>query len=259
MDPDHHTWFPILVDVRLSRLWIWLPGAPHPMFLPLCLAMISMVSEQGCGFLDHFKKILSLQPLSFSFYSIYWQTDLIRWILLPEFLSSFPFCSTERERATSFTLVQGLVGLERACPSCWELWRMTPTALKSKAVGTFAVTTKGWGCQELVRDGWWGVHTDTLTHTYTPQWQMTHWNNFRAALWLLITTFSWLSSGRQGLWRQLEAEPVAESTWACLWEAGWVLAAAAALHAAASRPRGYEHDCNSATSARVISLLCIQQ
>ena len=241
----HLTWLPILVDVRLIRLGSDL-GPPHPMFL-LCLAMTSMVSVQGCGFLDHFKNIFSSSSLlSFSFYSIYWRTDLISLEYYSQNFSVLSFCSTERERATSFTLVTvGLVGLERGMPfpaeNCKE---QTPTALKRKVAGTLQSPLQG-----LRLSGscpWWVVgcahrHTHALTHTYTPQWQMTYWNNFRAVLWLLRQPMlSWLSSGH--VTGTLTSARGRACGWVRtvkgLWEAGWVLAAAAALHAAASASRG---------------------
>ena len=207
-----------------------------------------MVSVQGCGFLDHFKNIFSCSSLlSFSFYSIYLQTDLISWNTTPrisQFFSSV--LQRDRESATSFMLVAVRpVGLERGMPSpasnCTE---QTSTALQRKVVGSLQSSLQGPRLSGSCP--WWVVgcahrHTRALTHIYTPQWQMTYGNNFRAVLWLLRQPMlSWLSSGH------VTGTLTSARGRACGWahtgkglrEAGWVLAVAAALHAAASASQG---------------------
>ena len=180
-----------------------------------------MVSIQGCGFLDHFKNIFSSSSLlSFSFYSLYLQTDLISLEYYSQDFSVLSFCSTERERAprASCWWQWGQWDLRGACLFLPVTVRSRPPQpCRGKLLAVCSHHFKGRGCRGAVRDGWWGVHTDSRarSHTYThhsDRWPIEIISELFCGCYDNQCSLGFHLAMWQGLWRQLEAEPVAEPT-----------------------------------------------
>lgn len=135
----------------------------------------------------------------------------------------------------------GLVGLtRRGMPFPAGNCKNRPHSPEEESCRHFAVTTSRWGCESCHK--WWVVgcaHRHTHTHIHTTVTDDCEiiselfcgcYDNQCSLGFHLANDPGTLTSAR--------GEPVAESTQSGLWEAGVVLAAAAALHAAASASQG---------------------